>query len=306
MKVLVAVDGSRGSSEAVRQAAQLLAPGKDELALYYSPPTVEVKAREIDAAVLERVRLALDQGVFDQAHAQLPAALHPSVHTIVGTQPAKQGILVAADQWHADLIAIGARGLGPLERLLLGSVSRAVSHGAHAPVLVARERTGRREGEPLRVMAACDSAAQGQPIAELLSRLTWPADAVGQTITVVPSLLVGQVPAWLEKQVRTSDVKAMAHAWQLEHQTDLQAKRDQMRAFCKQLPGPFQQTEPLVVEGHPAEKILERAAADRVDVIVLVARETGTIARLLLGSTSEAVLNHAPCSVLIVHAPPTP
>lgn len=58
------------------------------------------------------------------------------------------------------------------------------------------------------------------------------------------------------------------------------------------------QTETL--EGNPAEVILEMAKAQNSNVIVMGSRGLGKLAGLLLGSTSQKVVSHAPCPVLIV------
>ena len=51
--------------------------------------------------------------------------------------PAEEIMKVAAKQ-HADLIVMGAKGLGAIDRILLGSVSTRVGQYAHCPVLVVR------------------------------------------------------------------------------------------------------------------------------------------------------------------------
>jgi nucleotide-binding universal stress UspA family protein len=47
-------------------------------------------------------------------------------------------ILEEAETEHADMILVGTRGRNPVERLILGSVSTKVVHGAHCDVLVVR------------------------------------------------------------------------------------------------------------------------------------------------------------------------
>ncbi len=54
------------------------------------------------------------------------------------------------------------------------------------------------------------------------------------------------------------------------------------------------------IEGSPAEAILDVATTRKSDVIVIGSRGHGTLAGLLLGSTSQKVVAHAPCPVLIV------
>jgi nucleotide-binding universal stress UspA family protein len=55
-----------------------------------------------------------------------------------------------------------------------------------------------------------------------------------------------------------------------------------------------------ILENSPAEAIINVASAHKSDVIVMGSRGHGTLAGLLLGSTSQKVVSHAPCPVLIV------
>jgi len=55
-----------------------------------------------------------------------------------------------------------------------------------------------------------------------------------------------------------------------------------------------------LIEGDPAEVIIEVARTRDSDVIVMGSRGLGRLAGLLLGSTSQKVVSLAPCPVFIV------
>jgi len=55
-----------------------------------------------------------------------------------------------------------------------------------------------------------------------------------------------------------------------------------------------------LIEGSPAEAIIEVANTRQSDLIVMGSRGMGTLVGLLLGSTSQKVVSHAHCPVLIV------
>ena len=68
------------------------------------------------------------------------------IHTSVGFPDAE--IVELASKLGAGLIVVGSRGLGPLRRALMGSVSDSVVRHAHCPVLVVRQEKIPRGGLP--------------------------------------------------------------------------------------------------------------------------------------------------------------
>jgi nucleotide-binding universal stress UspA family protein len=56
----------------------------------------------------------------------------------------------------------------------------------------------------------------------------------------------------------------------------------------------------IISRGAVAETILERARKEKTDLIVVGARGLSNIERFLLGSVSQKLVTHAPCSVLVV------
>ncbi len=55
-----------------------------------------------------------------------------------------------------------------------------------------------------------------------------------------------------------------------------------------------------LVEGYPADKILEAANEENSDMIVMGRRGQGHIRHTLLGSVSDRVADQSPCTILIV------
>jgi nucleotide-binding universal stress UspA family protein len=293
MRILIAVDGSKSSLDAVKVAGALVDPAADLVALYYSPRDLEKRVPEASRSIIGGAAAA----VFDDARDALPAAIRGRVEFLQTDAPAAVGILKSATDWQADMVAVGARGHGGLQTLLLGSVSRAVVHGAHLPVLVARSMPPADRG--FRVLT-CHHAASAASVAKAIGHVHWPAGTTGTVIGVAESMLAGPLPSWLENRVRDPDTAAVAQAWQQEHDAEVTALEGVLAAFAASLPAAFRSATPVVAQGNPGERIIERAKSDGTDLIVLGRTPTDPLSRWLIGSTSEAVLTHASASVLIV------
>lgn len=63
-------------------------------------------------------------------------------------------------------------------------------------------------------------------------------------------------------------------------------------------------TEFLIWTGNPADSIVEAAAAEGADMIVVGSHGRSGLGRAILGSVSDHVVRHAPCPVLVVRAVP--
>ncbi|MGE0610599.1 MAG: universal stress protein, partial [Pirellulales bacterium] len=279
----------------------------DSVAYYYLPAPVKVPADAArHAGVVERTRKSLCDARFAESAAALPAGLRARATNIVGTQArAAHGILVAAAECQAGFIAVGARGLGPLRGLLVGSVSQRLAAESNLPLLIARGHIP-RAGEGLRVLLACASSTVCGSAARFLHQLHWHPESRGTALTVVESSFGGELPDWLVQQARSDETEQLARAWVEDHRREVAAQRESLAALCQELPQPFRQLEPQVVEGHPAESILKTAAATGSDLLVLGTHHAAPLVRLLLGSTAVKVLAHAPCSVLLLPHHETP
>ena len=55
-----------------------------------------------------------------------------------------------------------------------------------------------------------------------------------------------------------------------------------------------------VLVGKPAEQILQLAEKNNIDLIVLTTKGRSGLARVIVGSTAESIMRHAPCPVLSV------
>jgi nucleotide-binding universal stress UspA family protein len=293
MKILIGVDGSAASLDAVRFAGRLADPARDSVAVYFSPLELEKRLPGRPRRIVEGAAAAL----FEEACSLLPRGFVQDPEMIASSKSAAVGILETAEGWHADLLVVGARGHGSIEKFLLGSVSRAVVHGANLPVLVVRGGPPADRGPKA---LACHHPASAASIAGLLGKLRWPDDTAGSVIGVTESMLAGPLPSWLEKRTRDPDTAAVAQAWQQEHDAEVAAIGGSLAAFQATLPPAFRGSTPIVAEGNPGEQILTRAKQDGTDLIVIGRTPSDMLTRWLLGSTSEAVLTQATCSVLVV------
>jgi nucleotide-binding universal stress UspA family protein len=158
----------------------------------------------------------------------------------------------------------------------------------------------------MRILLACETPELGRPAAELLARFSWPSGSQCQALTVLFDLFGGRVPDWLQQQARSPDTESMVQVWVREHDEAMRATSSRMENFIQSLPSGFPPCQPLVAEGDAASQILAVAAREPADLIVVGVHHKGFFSSAILGSTSEAVLNHAACSVLTVPHQATP
>ncbi|WP_302409136.1 universal stress protein [Comamonas kerstersii] len=154
--IMIAVDGSSESLQAVREALKLIARGlRTEIALVnvQEPASLlELATRDADAIAAAAVQAG--ENLMSEAAALLDAeGVGYSMEVVLG-EPGSM-LLEMAEDLNADMVIMGARGMGALKSAIVGSVSKTVITHCHRPVLVVRSP----EEEDLAEAEAAEDAA---------------------------------------------------------------------------------------------------------------------------------------------------
>lgn len=141
-RIVVGVDGSLGADKAVAAIEARNWPASTHLrvvlATYYHalpqlthlvPP--DLSLRDMSPAVHKATHIAEEVG-------SRLRKKWPETTVLIEEGNPKKRLVEDAEEWRADCIFVGARGLSPLKRFLLGSVSTAVAARAHCSVEVVR------------------------------------------------------------------------------------------------------------------------------------------------------------------------
>jgi nucleotide-binding universal stress UspA family protein len=146
-KILLATDGSREAKLAFASAAELSQKTGSELHIVYvgHMPLLSYEspgATTLDPDLWRRMQEDAEQEARTKLDEQAQQVREnggevAEAHARLGRPDAQ--IVGLADELGAGLIVLGSRGLGPLRRALMGSVSDCVVRHAHCPVLVVRE-----------------------------------------------------------------------------------------------------------------------------------------------------------------------
>lgn len=245
-----------------------------------------LQSNELDVAVERGLRDAADS-----ARDVLGSRWSDADVTFVNKAPL-EAVLGEARRSHADVVALGWRGHGSFRRLVAGSMSRAVAARAECSVLIARTAPSAVR----RFLIGYDADASARRTVSLLSRLE-PRRGTRAILVKVIELIrlpprTARLPTALRVRLR-SDVAVL----NAERREQAQAALADAAARLKSM-GWAVDTE--VRTGPPLVGLLSATRAHRADVLVLGARETRGLRRMLLGSVAEGALNNSRIPVLLV------
>lgn len=141
MKILLPVDGSEASLEAVRQALRLVREGLQAslvLANVQEPATLYEMLLAHDPEVIDQVSAQAGLHLLQPAQALVREAGVPYEIEVASGDPAHT-LIDILENFGCDMVVMGARGQGTLRSALLGSVSHEVLHAAQVPVTIVKQ-----------------------------------------------------------------------------------------------------------------------------------------------------------------------
>src|SRR5262249_50166033 len=188
----------------------------------------------------------------------------------------REAVVEAAWTSQADLIVVGARGLGALASFLLGRTSLGIARHAPCPVLVCRGAA-----RPLRaITVGIDGSEDSRAALRYLAGWPLPADAALHLVGVVePMRYPASAPEMISEALLTP-MQEYEDERRGEIARALTAVSDPLRSRVATVAT----TTPV---GSPARTILREAEQAKSDLIVVGARGIGHLKRMLLGSVSE-------------------
>ncbi len=140
MKILLPVDGSAVSLEAVRFAIRMAREGLQTgvvLANVQEAATLYELLVAHDPQVLEQVSAAAGAHTLEAAQQLLKDAGMPYESEVASGDPAHT-LIDIIERHECDLVVMGASGISTLRSALLGSVSNEVLHAAGVPVMIVK------------------------------------------------------------------------------------------------------------------------------------------------------------------------
>lgn len=259
---LVGADGSERANEAVRQASLLAAAVRAEVILVHV-----IEDRPYEEGEPER---ALEAA----AATARAAGADPATRFLTGD--AAEAMVEAGERDGVDLLCVGPDSgvLGGAIRF--GHVAGKILRDGRCSVLIARPASGRFPGQ---VACAVDGSEASVSTAMVAAGLAQATGADLRLLHVVPVF------------------RGRNEEWTLEPDEESPPELEPSVTAVSALGvTPIRE----MAMGRPEHTLVRVAERDEVDLVVVGHRGVSGMTRRLLGSVSEHVAHHAPCSVFVV------
>lgn len=309
--VIIPVDGSQHAEQAVTRAAELAWALGARLQLLHVMPAGPAELSDIPAnrsadtdADRAAKRNAAEQ-VLSQARKDLATSLPDHADTVILddlTHHGDPGTVIAeqAARTPGAIIVMGSRGLGGVKKLLLGSVSDAVVHRAPCPVMLVHADKHATNAPGIRqLLVPVDGSAHSDQAARLAGNL---ARGLGAGVHLLFSYArhpaevdtahgtLGEAPVYTDDMVESF----------------VQAGRDEARHVFAQARTHLGDC-PGGIEEHQLPGPADAALLDYVQdqdtpsLVIMGRRGMSGWQEKLVGSVSHALVNKAPCPVMVIH-----
>lgn len=285
MKLLLAVDGSDNSYEAVRSLKHLARAEALHLlhVLDVPSPAYPMMMPEVARELYETAeRNMRDDGtrLLDRIQSLLPLDAGPvTKHLVVGS-PADQ-IVALAEQLHIGLTLLGSRGFGPIKERLVGSVShRVLTFGPGAKLILPG---------PLKAAHHILLPLQENHDAEHALSFLWQKPFREPPTLTLLTVLPHTRPPWPVDAVSAEHMETHS----------LNKGKDFLEEIAAKLSQHGYGTRVSAKLGTPVDGILEEARASTADLILVGSRGRRGITRMVLGSVSHALLHQGTYPLMI-------
>jgi nucleotide-binding universal stress UspA family protein len=273
-RIVVPLDGSK-TAEAILPQVLRFAAADDATELVLVRMEAPIPAE--NGAVLLQSALASAEAYLAGVQARLQEQGR-RVRIVVRAGAAAEGVLNAAAETGADLIAMATHGRGGLARVLLGSVAERILRASPVPVLL------------LRPFWSYEMLPEGGVEQMPLRTILLPVDGSGLALCAVPA--ASRVARRFGAEVLVLHVLVKGE--------DPTAVRGQLDDLRERFAIDGVSARVALEQGDPAQAILAAAKNGKADLVVLSTHGRSGLSRLVVGSVTEAVAREAKTPLLVV------
>jgi len=298
LNVLLAVDGSKHAERALSTLKALQLPSTTNVTLVTVVQEhaflggISLSRHRGDGARVKRALRGQEQQAKELLQREL-TALAEGVTYSVDTRvrwgkPAEQ-ILGLSEELDADLVMIGAKGLGNSRRFQLGTTAQKVMKYADTSVLLVKEDTSKLR----RVVVACDGSEDSKAAVGFLLDLPLPPSAKVFVVTSLESHMAALL------KMPTLDLETNQEILSELRLAEEKVARSLLTSMKKRFQERGYGCESLLLRGDPSEEILAVVKTLNPDLIALGAKGLNGIERFLMGSVAQRIARFSRYSVLI-------
>ena len=295
MRVLIALSAAEQSREIVREAAGRPWPANSKFLLLHVLDPFPFARLPVS---LERAKEATRKELETAAEELRKIGWSADTTVILGR--ARQAVTKAAATWKADLVLVGTHGGGALQRTLLGSTARAVLRRSHCSVEIVRtmEKSKEETGAgATRILVATDGSEFSVAAIRAVAGRAWPKGSVAKVMSLPePFLPMSQFPYFELEEVERLNTAALKAAKKYAAAGADALLNANLKATADT---PFP-------ESSNGREIVKEAERWHADLIVVGSHGRRGFDRWYMGSVSEYVALHAPCSVEVIRIPSVP
>jgi nucleotide-binding universal stress UspA family protein len=296
MKTLMATDGSKDASIALRSAARLLRKGGNEVTLLCVSPDFYPSGKEKHRRVREEYRRRIAQETQTILSAAQQTLLAESIEAQARSEVGSPADVIVSLAESFEVTVVGAKGRYEGSDIGLGPVASRVVEHAPGIALVGRELSGEND---LRVLVAVDgSLASRHAVSSMMKYFDiHTAEVTLLHVKETPWIHLGLDREWFDYP---GDVFEQADP-EIQLEQELQLEAEEMIEDARaQLQTGSCSVLTVIEEGNPATEILGEAESGDYDLIVLGSTGIADTKHDVLGSVSARIAWQAPCSVAVV------
>ena len=292
MKVLLAIDSSSSSERVIQEVLVRPWPAEARFCVVHVADLASPHLRRARRRSLIDVQIHASEALVATAAKTIGSRGLEAI-THVGQGHAASKIVEYCSEWNADFVIVGSHGQSAATRFFLGSVAHTVVRLAPCSVEIVRASSDRPafNAAGMRILLATDGSESSLAAAQSVAERPWPDGAKFRAISVVYAV----DPIFEQWRGTPEDIARIESESLSQGEDDVAAAQHTLARAGLEAVG-------RVLRGYPKELIVDEAKAWDADLIVVGSHGRRGIARLLMGSVSEAVAMHAHCSVEVIRS----